>query len=148
MTSFHDTSAVPAAHGNDGFLRNLRPLLRIEAVAVLGVSVAAYAVSGQPWVLFGLLFFVPDISMAGYIGGPRIGARIYNVGHSYVLPLTLLGLALLAFGPASTQAAVAYVWLAHIGFDRSLGYGLKDIVGFHATHLGTIGRAGSRRAAN
>jgi hypothetical protein len=36
--------------------------------------------------------------------------------------------------------AVALIWLAHIGFDRALGYGLKYGKGFGFTHLGRIGR--------
>ena len=32
------------------------------------------------------------------------------------------------------------IWLAHIGLDRALGYGLKYSKGFAFTHLGTIGR--------
>ncbi len=42
--------------------------------------------------------------------------------------------------------AVALVWLAHIGFDRALGYGLKYAEGFGFTHLGRLGNA-QRRAA-
>jgi hypothetical protein len=32
------------------------------------------------------------------------------------------------------------IWLAHIGFDRALGYGLKYVAGFASTHLGRIGK--------
>jgi hypothetical protein len=35
--------------------------------------------------------------------------------------------------------SIAMIWLAHIGFDRALGYGLKYSVGFGFTHLGRIG---------
>jgi hypothetical protein len=31
------------------------------------------------------------------------------------------------------------IWLAHIGIDRALGYGLKYSSGFPFTHLGRIG---------
>jgi hypothetical protein len=34
----------------------------------------------------------------------------------------------------------ALIWLAHIGMDRSLGYGLKLPTAFQDTHLGRIGR--------
>ena len=30
---------------------------------------------------------------------------------------------------------IALIWLAHIGFDRSLGYGLEYPSGFRDTHL-------------
>jgi Domain of unknown function (DUF4260) len=33
------------------------------------------------------------------------------------------------------------IWLAHIGIDRALGYGLKYTAGFTFTHLGRIGAA-------
>ena len=36
--------------------------------------------------------------------------------------------------------SIAMIWLAHIGFDRALGYGLKYSDGFGFTHLGRIGR--------
>jgi hypothetical protein len=36
--------------------------------------------------------------------------------------------------------AVSALWLAHVGFDRMLGYGLKYGTGFGDTHLGRVGR--------
>jgi hypothetical protein len=36
--------------------------------------------------------------------------------------------------------SIAMIWLAHIGFDRALGYGLKYSAGFGFTHLGRIGK--------
>ena len=33
-------------------------------------------------------------------------------------------------------AAGGLIWIAHIGFDRALGYGLKYPTGFGDTHLG------------
>lgn len=36
-------------------------------------------------------------------------------------------------------AALAAVWLVHIGVDRALGYGLKSTRAFKETHLGQIG---------
>jgi hypothetical protein len=35
--------------------------------------------------------------------------------------------------------ALAMIWLAHVGIDRALGYGLKYGDAFNATHLGRIG---------
>jgi hypothetical protein len=53
-----------------------------------------------------------------------------------------LALAGLALGPLAY--GLAAIWVAHIGFDRLLGYGLKLETGFEQTHLGPIGKA--RRA--
>jgi hypothetical protein len=36
--------------------------------------------------------------------------------------------------------SIAMIWLAHIGFDRALGYGLKYASGFGFTDLGRIGK--------
>lgn len=116
----------------------LRLLLRLEGAAVLIASVAAYAWSGDSWWLFALLFLAPDLSMLGYLGGPRVGAWCYNAAHSYLLPL---GVLMLGAGLGQPQAvAVGLVWTAHIGFDRALGYGLKRATSFRDTHLGRIGR--------
>ena len=37
--------------------------------------------------------------------------------------------------------AAALIWIAHIGLDRALGYGLKYATGFGDTHLGHIGHS-------
>jgi hypothetical protein len=43
--------------------------------------------------------------------------------------------------PASaTSLALRLVWLAHVGQDRLLGYGLKYDAHFQHTHLGRPGR--------
>lgn len=50
--------------------------------------------------------------------------------------------ALGVLGSALGLSAVGALWLAHIGFDRALGFGLKEVSGFQDTHLGRIGRSG------
>ncbi|MGQ7476239.1 DUF4260 family protein [Streptococcus suis] len=35
--------------------------------------------------------------------------------------------------------ASGLIWLAHIGWDRAFGYGLKYESGFKHTHLGDLG---------
>lgn len=60
----------------------------------------------------------------------------------------LEGLALLAatglLAGQSLILALSLIWLAHIGFDRALGYGLKSPEAFGVTHLGLIGRTRRR----
>ena len=94
-----------------------------------------YAHQGGSWLAFAVLFFVPDVSFAGYIAGPRIGAALYNVAHSYVGPLILVT----TLSTIGTGVPLALLWAAHIGFDRALGYGLKYPTAFSDTHLGQIG---------
>ena len=109
--------------------------LRLEGAAVFALALWLYA--GESWLLFAALVLVPDLSFAAYLAGARIGAAAYNAMHSYVLPL-----ALAAAGIVTDTVAlpVALVWIAHIGFDRMVGYGLKYPTAFQETHLGRIGR--------
>ena len=115
----------------------VRALLRVEGLLVLAAASAAYAQTGSGWPLFAMLFLLPDLSMLGYLAGPQRGALVYNLGHSYVGPAVLAGMGWALAWPAVWP--VALVWLAHIGFDRALGYGLKYTAGFRATHLGRLG---------
>jgi hypothetical protein len=125
---------------------SVRGLLRLEALAVMVAAGLLYSRSGAGWGQFVALFLVPDVSFAGYLFGPRIGAASYNTMHSYLGPvllgvLTGLGLLPAAIGP------VAMIWAAHVGFDRSLGYGLKYATAFGDTHLGQLKAPGARVAA-
>ena len=85
-----------------------------------------------------MLFFIPDLSFAAYLPGPRFGALVYNAAHSYLAPM-----AMMTTGFASAEPlvlSIAMIWLAHIGFDRAVGYGLKYAGGFGFTQLGRIGK--------
>jgi Domain of unknown function (DUF4260) len=116
-----------------------RIVLRVEGAALLLIAVTLYARVGASWWLFAILFLAPDLSFLGYLGGPRTGAIVYNAAHTLVGPLLLALAGLLC--PAHVFIPFALIWVAHIGFDRVLGYGLKYAAGFGFTHLGPIGRA-------
>lgn len=121
---------------NKGFVR----WQRAEGALVMVAALALFwqIDSGLAWWAAVLLFFAPDLSFAGYGLGPRWGALGYNLVHTYGL-----GLLLLAAGPilaAPLVAGLGALWLAHAGFDRALGYGLKSPESFSITHLGAIGK--------
>ena len=113
-------------------------LLRLEGAATLLVAAYLYSIASGDWILVALLLFVPDIGMLGYLRGSLVGAATYNLFHVEVLPLALAALAIFQQWPLGL--AIALIWLAHIGMDRALGYGLKLTSGFRDTHLGRIGR--------
>ncbi|HLH92604.1 MAG TPA: DUF4260 domain-containing protein [Xanthobacteraceae bacterium] len=116
-----------------------RLLLRLEGAALLIVAVAMFWHSGASWWLFAILILAPDLSFVGYLAGPRVGAIAYNAAHTTSTPIAL---ALIGAGAAAPIVVViAVIWLAHIGADRMLGYGLKYGAGFGFTHLGRVGRA-------
>ncbi len=108
-------------------------LLRAEGVALLALSVLLYWVNGGSWLLFGVLLLAPDLSMLGYLAGPRVGAAFYNAFHTYAMPAVVGALGMIFAKPVAI--AVALIWFAHIGMDRTVGYGLKYPTSFKDTHL-------------
>ncbi len=112
--------------------------LRLEGAVALTLAVLAYRATRAGWLMFAILFLAPDLSMIGYLINERVGAWIYNFGHSYLTPsaVALLGIAL----GTTILWPIALIWAAHIGFDRLVGYGLKYSEAFGATHLGWKGK--------
>jgi hypothetical protein len=108
--------------------------LRVEGVALFLAATALYWHTSGAWWVFVVLLLAPDITALGYLGGPRLGALTYNLGHTTVGPVALFTGALLFAWPALTMQ-LALIWLAHIGIDRALAYGLKLPTGFKQTHL-------------
>ncbi|HEU4648735.1 MAG TPA: DUF4260 domain-containing protein [Gemmatimonadales bacterium] len=115
-----------------------RLVLRLESLAVLAIAVLMYRQFGGGWGLFALCFLLPDLSMLGYLAGPRVGSALYNAAHSYVGP-AILWLATRSLNSSWGIYAVL-IWASHIAFDRLVGYGLKYPTQFGDTHLGAIGR--------
>jgi hypothetical protein len=113
-------------------------ILRAERVAIGAAGIVLYVTLGGSWLLLLPLLLAIDLSMVGYLAGPRIGSITYNAAHNLVIALLALG--------AGWWASVGWlqllgaVWIAHVGMDRALGYGLKLPTDFRDTHLGRIGR--------
>lgn len=136
-------SAATASATETGAVRHApRALLRLEGAVVLLAALAAYAHLGGSWGWFAALFLVPDLTLLGYLAGPRVGAALYNAGHSYLAPALLAAVALAVTGPGVALSG-ALIWVAHIGFDRMAGYGLKYGGRFADTHLGVVGSSAS-----
>ena len=106
---------------------------------LMSCAMGLYFRVGGDWKQFAMLFLAPDLSFAGYLVGPRVGAAAYNAMHSTIAPLGS-GRWLALRSIPHLALTIALIWLAHIGFDRALGYGLKYGDGFGFTHLGRIGR--------
>ena len=124
------------------------PWLRLEGLAVFAAGLVGFLALGAPWYLFALPLLVPDVSTVGYLGGPRLGAVIYNVVHEL-----FTGAASPASGsrPASARSpAAGAILIAHVGMDRT---GLRpeaaDLVPGHApgAHRQARGLATSRTGA-
>ncbi len=107
--------------------------LRLEGAAV-GIAATTFYFDGDhPWWLFAALILAPDLSMVGFLFGPRVGAATYDVAHTYLWPVALGVVGLV--GDVNVATEIGLIWGAHIGVDRALGYGLKYPSGFTETHL-------------
>ncbi len=103
-------------------------LLLAVLVAMFYIKVGEFA-----WYWLPVLFLAFDITMIGYLFNKRVGALIYNIGHSLVGP----GLLAMFYVFTLSEAAlfIALLWLFHIFVDRALGFGLKHPTGFGHTHM-------------
>jgi hypothetical protein len=128
-------SASPTEPGH--VTGSTRLILRIEGFAAFAAALAFYAHGGFSWPAFALLFLSPDLVMLGYLAGPRIGAVSYNFVHTYTLALAVTLAGFFAGSPLATAGGL--ILIAHIGFDRALGFGLKYPSAFGDTHLGRTG---------
>ena len=116
----------------------VRRWLRAEGLAGLALGWFAWIGFGGEPIWFLALLLVPDVSMAGYLRGARVGAITYNVAHNWFVGGLVLGAGYVLAIPALGLAGAVLV--AHTGIDRLLGYGLKYPTSFQDTHLGRIGR--------
>ncbi|MCV0379630.1 DUF4260 domain-containing protein [Nitratireductor sp.] len=115
----------------------MKRLLRLEGASLAVLALILYQLSGGNWWLFAMLLFAPDLTMLGYLAGPRVGAWCYNLVHAWPAPVFVYLVGLVLDAPLATHLAL--ILAAHIGADRALGYGLKHESGFRDTHLGRIG---------
>jgi hypothetical protein len=110
-----------------------RWLLYLEGGTMFALALYLYRSAHFSWGVFALLFLAPDLSMLGYLVNAKWGAAFYNLVHTYAGPVVLLLLSLVL--PAPHLAPFGLIWLAHLGFDRMLGFGLKYPTFFKDTHL-------------
>jgi len=110
-----------------------RVLLHGEGLAVLVLACGLYGHGGYSWGRFAATLLLPDVVMLGYLAGHRVGAVVYNFGHTYLSPLVLAAVFFLSQNQGLYW--IPLVWIAHIGMDRTVGYGLRYPTGFKDTHL-------------
>ena len=114
--------------------------LRAEGVTALVAAAGLYMKLGGELLWIIPLLLLVDVSMVGYVAGPRVGAVVYNAAHNWAVGVGVLVLAWWLGSPVLGLAGAILV--AHTGMDRALGYGLKYPTAFADTHLGRLGRGG------
>jgi hypothetical protein len=110
-----------------------RLLLRVEGLVLCAAALALYVREDFSILALVLLFLAPDLSFVGLTAGPRVGAVAYDAAHTYVGPILLASVSVIVEWDAGV--ALGLIWLAHIGIDRALGYGLRYPDAFRETHL-------------
>ncbi|WP_411830172.1 DUF4260 domain-containing protein [Paenibacillus alba] len=112
----------------------IKQMVRIENGFAFALSFYIYMHLNFPIWLFFVLLVVPDITMIGYAINKKIGAIVYNFGHTFILPL-LLALCYLYFSK-DYLLIISITWIAHICMDRVIGAGLKyQDSSFTKTHI-------------
>ena len=114
--------------------------VRRAAYAALGLAAAGLGIGvvvsqHTAWWPFAVLAIAPDITLVfGFRPGlqrgqldPRV-VPFYNAVHRFPAPVVLTAVALLVGAYGWLAAGLA--WCAHIGIDRSLGFGLRTPEGF------------------
>lgn len=142
MDFFISGPARRQRYDDNGFMLTPGLLLRLEGLLVLAAAIAAYrwGLHGG-WLLFFVLLLAPDLSLLAYAAGGvgKWQATLYNAVHSYLLPGLILLFALMT-RQRGIAAELALIWIAHIGMDRMVGYGLKYAGMFKPTHLQAVER--------
>lgn len=110
--------------------------LHLDGLMLFVAGLALYIHFEFPWWIFIAFLFAPDIFMLGYLVSPRIGARIYNIGHSLAWPVAFALIGLVLSGGLWFTAAL--IWTCHIGLDHAIGYGFKYDDSFKHTHFSEI----------
>lgn len=56
----------------------MKNLIRLEEIALFGLSIFLFSLLDYSWWLFSLLLLLPDIGMLGFVVNPKVGAYVYN----------------------------------------------------------------------
>ena len=110
-----------------------RTWLRLEGLTLLIGALTGFATTGEAWWFVPAFLLLPAVAALGYLWSTRVGAHLYNLTHAAPLPAALAGIGV--WQHQSRILAIALIWMAHIGMDRALNYGLKYGADARHTHL-------------
>ena len=116
----------------------MKNLLRLEEFFLFGLALFLFTQLDYGWGWYALLFLAPDLTIAGYLANPRVGAWTYNLIHHKGLAVALYILGYVF--SVQWLMLTGTILLGHSSLDRVFGYGLKYPDAFQNTHLGRIGR--------
>lgn len=115
----------------------MKNLIRLEEVAMLCISIYILYLLKADWWFYLLMLLGPDISMLGYVAGPKVGAFTYNLFHHKMVAIAVFIVGVIT--STWIWQAIGIILFGHSSMDRIFGYGLKYNSAFSDTHLGKIG---------
>ncbi len=116
----------------------MKLILKLEEAAMFGASIYAFSFLPYAWWWYPVMILAPDVSIAGYAAGPRVGAVIYNLFHHKGIALAIWAAGIVTENHVLAFAGI--ILFGHSSMDRLSGYGLKYPDDFKNTHLGRIGK--------
>ncbi|HDR7782567.1 DUF4260 domain-containing protein [Bacillus sp. FSL M8-0063] len=108
-------------------------IVHFEGLAVLLATIYTYSIYEFSWIIFLVFLLAPDVFMLAYGINNHVGAKIYNIFHTYIISTLIVMIGF--FFKIDTVIMIGLIWTAHIGMDRMFGYGLKYEKGFKDTHI-------------
>ena len=103
---------------------SMKTLIKLEELTLVLLSFYLFLALDYAWWWFPLLFFVPDVSMLGFLINPKVGGVTYNFIHHKALSVSLYLLGSLIQIPGLQLAGL--VMFGHSSLDRFLGFGLQQ----------------------
>lgn len=111
----------------------IKTITKLEGIVVFLFCLYFYNQLESSWLMFVLLWIVPDVSMVGYLKNSKLGAMTYNLAHNFIASLLLVALGI--FLENSIIISLGIIWTSHVALDRFLGFGLKYENSFKETHV-------------
>ncbi|PFL60500.1 hypothetical protein COJ27_21445 [Bacillus cereus] len=108
-------------------------IVHFEGLVVFVATIYAYSIYEFSWIIFLVFLLAPDISMLAYSINNRVGAKVYNICHTYIISILIAIIGV--YFKIDTVIMIGLIWTAHIGMDRMFGYGLKYETDFKDTHI-------------
>ncbi|HEX9100250.1 MAG TPA: DUF4260 family protein [Candidatus Dormibacteraeota bacterium] len=107
----------------------------ILGLFVTGLAIAVVVTQHTSWWQVVVFAIAPDVTLF-FGAGPGLergqlhprAVPFYNAVHRFWLPAILV--AVMSVLPSPGWLAGGLAWIAHIAFDRSLGFGLRSPQGF------------------
>lgn len=111
----------------------MKNLIRLEEIALFGLSIFLFSLLDYRWWLFPLLLLLPDLAMVGYIANSKAGAVVYNFVHhrGVAIAIYIIG----GLIEQEILQLLGVILFAHSTLDRIFDFGLKYTDDFKHTHL-------------